>query len=117
MQNLFITFLIISFVYCPKPSASLGEGTLAGGWKPIPNVTDATVVDIGKFAVDEHNKNDHANLKFVNVVKGESQVVAGMNYNLTVTAADGGVEYSYVALVWDKPWEKFRQLVSFKGPV
>ncbi|KAM0066058.1 putative Cystatin domain-containing protein [Helianthus debilis subsp. tardiflorus] len=117
MHNLFIiTFLILFFFYS-KPSAALGEGTLAGGWKPIPDVTDATVVDIGQFAVDEHNKEEHVSLKFVKVVKGESQVVAGMNYNLTVTAADGGVESSYVAFVWDKPWQKFRQLVSFKGPV
>ncbi|KAI7756892.1 hypothetical protein M8C21_030306 [Ambrosia artemisiifolia] len=114
MQNLFITFLIIFFF--TKPSFALGEGTPTGGWKPIPNVTDPTVVDIGKFAIDEHNKEAHKSLKFVKVVKGESQVVAGMNYNLTITAADGP-EKNYVALVWDKPWEKFRQLVSFKGPV
>ncbi|MFS7950521.1 putative Cystatin domain-containing protein [Helianthus anomalus] len=115
MQNLFITILIIFFLY--NPSAALGEGTLAGGWKPIPDVTDPTVVDIAKFAVDEHNKEAHAALKFVKVVKGESQVVSGKNYNLTIMAADGGAGKNYVALVWDKPWQKFRKLVSFKGPV
>uniref|UniRef100_A0A251UVP8 Putative cystatin n=1 Tax=Helianthus annuus TaxID=4232 RepID=A0A251UVP8_HELAN len=116
MQNLFILILIIFFLY--NPSAALGEGTLTGGWKPIPDVTDPTVVDIAKFAVDEHNKEAHASLKFVKVVKGEKcQVVAGMNYNVTITAADGGAGKNYVALVWNKPWEKFMQLVSFKGPV
>ncbi|KAI3773373.1 hypothetical protein L1987_47900 [Smallanthus sonchifolius] len=115
MHKLFITILIIS-LFC-KPSAALGEGTLSGGWKPIPDVTNPVVVGIGKFAVIEHNKVDHASLKFTKVVKGETQVVAGLNYNLTITAADGSVEKNYVALVWDKPWEKFRRLVSFKGPV
>ncbi|KAJ0586547.1 putative Cystatin domain-containing protein [Helianthus annuus] len=116
MKNLFTIILIIFFFFY-KPSAALGEGTLSGGWKPVPDVTDPTVVDIAKFAVDEHNKEAHASLKFVKVVKGECQVVAGMNYNVTITAADGGAGKNYVALVWNKPWEKFMQLVSFKGPV
>ncbi|KAK1436842.1 hypothetical protein QVD17_02626 [Tagetes erecta] len=113
---LFITLFIIF----SKPSAALGEGSLAGGWKPI-DITDPTVIDIGKFAVNEHNKEDKASLKFVKVVRGESQVVAGMNYNLTITAADADADAdavkSYVALVWDKPWMKFRKLLAFKGPI
>ncbi|CAI9270891.1 unnamed protein product [Lactuca saligna] len=96
---------------------STGEAPLTGGWRPIPNVAAPTVVDIGKFAVDEHNKNDHTSLKFEKVTKGESQVVAGMNYKLTITAEDGSVNNNYEAVVWVKPWQKFRQLVSFKGPV
>ncbi|KAI3740451.1 hypothetical protein L2E82_30880 [Cichorium intybus] len=114
MYNLFIFFL--PFLLC-NTSDALRGGPVTGGWSPIRNVTEPGVVDIGKFAVDEHNKNDHASLKFKKVVKGESQVVAGMNYKLTITAADDSVENKYVAVVWDKPWEKFRQLVSFKGPV
>ncbi|XP_076924358.1 cysteine proteinase inhibitor 1-like [Bidens hawaiensis] len=116
MHNIFISILILVFLFS-RSSAALGEGTLAGGWKPIRNVTDPTVVDIAKFAVDEHNKEDHASLKFLRVVKGESQVVAGMNYNLTISAKDGNMVNNYMSLVWDKPWEKFRQLVSFKGPI
>ncbi|KAI3773372.1 hypothetical protein L1987_47899 [Smallanthus sonchifolius] len=115
MHRLSVTILAL-FVFISS-SAALGGGAFTGGWKPIPDVTNPTVVDIGKFAVDEHNKEAHASLKFAKVVKGESQVVAGMNYNLTLMAADGGAEKKYVALVWDKPWEKFRQLMSFKGPV
>ncbi|MFS7950517.1 putative Cystatin domain-containing protein [Helianthus anomalus] len=104
MKNLFTIILIIFFFY--KPSAALGEGTLSGGWKPVPD-----------FAVDELNKEAHASIKFVKVIKGECQVVAGMNYNVTITVADGGAGKNYVALVWNKPWEKYMQLVSFKGPV
>ncbi|KAJ0903689.1 putative Cystatin domain-containing protein [Helianthus annuus] len=55
--------------------------------------------------------------KFSKVIKGEEQVVQGTNYNLTITAAYGGAEKNYVALVWDIPWQKFRKLVSFNGPV
>ncbi|KAJ0929421.1 putative Cystatin domain-containing protein [Helianthus annuus] len=115
MHNHFIiTFLIMFFLY--KPSAALRDG-LHGGWKPIPDVTDPTVVSIGEFAIDEHNKESHDSLKFSKVIKGEEQVVQGTNYNLTITAAYGGAEKNYVALVWDIPWQKFRKLVSFNGPV
>ncbi|KAM0066050.1 putative Cystatin domain-containing protein [Helianthus debilis subsp. tardiflorus] len=112
MHNLFILTFLIMFLSCTKHSSALH-----GGWKPIPDVTDPTVVSIGKFAIDEHDKESHASLKFEKVIKGDQQLVAGMNYNLTITAADGGADKNYVALVWDKPWEKFRKLVSFKGPV
>nr|XP_043611085.1 cysteine proteinase inhibitor 5-like [Erigeron canadensis] len=119
MHNLFSTILIIFLTcYSFDSSFALGEGTdFTGGWKQIPNVTDPAIVDIGKFAVDEHNKEKKLSLVFGKVVMGESQVVAGMNYNLTITAMNAGVEYNYLALVWDKPWQKFRQLTSFNGPV
>lgn len=116
MQNLFITILIffLPFFFC-NFSIVFGARTLAGVWKPI-NATDPTVIEIGKFAVDEHDKDAHVSLKFEKVVGGESQVVAGMQYKITIMA-DNGVEVNnYVALVWDKPRQKFRQLVYFDGP-
>ncbi|MFS7950511.1 putative Cystatin domain-containing protein [Helianthus anomalus] len=116
MHNLFITLLVI-FFSSTKPSSALRGAVLLGSWKPIPDITDPTVISIGKFAIHEHNKETYASLKFAKVIKGDQQVVAGMNYNLTITAADRGVRKNYVALVWDKPWLKFRKLVSFKGPV
>ncbi|KAI3697674.1 hypothetical protein L6452_30770 [Arctium lappa] len=109
-----IFLLTLIFFDC---SVALGDKALVGGWKPITNVTDPTVVDNGKFAVDEHNKKYEESLKFKKMVSGESQVVAGINYNLTITAVDGSVENNYVAVVYVRPWEKFRMLVSFKGPI
>ncbi|KVI00924.1 Cystatin [Cynara cardunculus var. scolymus] len=117
-QSLFVTILIVLLtLMVSNSSMAVGDSALTGGWEPITNVTDPTVLDIGKFAVDEHNKQHKESLKFTKVVSGKSQVVAGRNYNLTITATDGGVENNYVAIVWDKPWENFRQLLSFKGPI
>ena len=114
MRNLFITILI--FLLCNSSDAA--RRVLLGGWTKIPNVTDPTVVEIGKFAIDQHNKEEKSSLKFSKVVTGEIQLVAGLNYNLTVAAANGSVENNYVAIVWDKPWMKnFRRLTSFRGPV
>ncbi|EEF31214.1 cysteine proteinase inhibitor 5 [Ricinus communis] len=90
-----------------------GGGDLVGGWGPINNLTDPHVVEIGKFAVREYNKRSKTNLELKSIVKGESQVVAGTNYKL-VLAVSGGDSKKYEAVVWEKPWEKFRELTSFK---
>ncbi|KAL7616747.1 hypothetical protein Lser_V15G04175 [Lactuca serriola] len=118
MNYLSITILVffLPFIFFDG-YVVLGGRILTGHWKPISNVTDATVVDIGKFAVDEHDLKDHTSLKFVKVVSGEIQVVAGMNYKLTIKTVNGGLENNYVAVVWVKPIQKSRQLVSFKGPI
>ncbi|XP_049392565.1 cysteine proteinase inhibitor 1-like [Solanum stenotomum] len=86
---------------------------IVGGWNPITNLTDPEVVKIGKFAVDEHNKEAKTKLEFQEITKGESQVVAGINYRLVISAKDGDSPHNYLAEVWDKPWEKFRNLTSF----
>ncbi|CAH8388718.1 unnamed protein product [Eruca vesicaria subsp. sativa] len=65
-----------------------------GGWSPISDVTDPLVVEIGVFAVSEYNKQSKSGLKFVTVVSGESQVVAGTNYRLLLTV-DGGTRPLY----------------------
>ncbi|MCE3050008.1 hypothetical protein HAX54_046281 [Datura stramonium] len=67
------------------------------------------------FAVNEHNKEAGTKLEFQSIAKGESQVVAGTNYRLVINAKDGGGSIRrYLAIVWDKPWEKFKKLTSFK---
>ncbi|KAK4371560.1 hypothetical protein RND71_011035 [Anisodus tanguticus] len=109
------TFLVVVATVLLYVSDAQGgrKEAIAGGWKPITNITDPEVVDIGKFAVDEHNKEAKTKLKFQKIMKGESQVVAGINYRLVITAKDGDSPHNYLAEVWDKPWEKFRNLTSF----
>ncbi|PWA46626.1 Cystatin [Artemisia annua] len=117
MNNLFAPIIIfsLSFLFC-NSNIALGRKVLPGGWAPI-NSSDPLVIEIGKFAVAEHNKEAQGSLKYENIVKGESQVVEGTKYNLTIKAADGNVENNYQAVVCDKPWQKFRQLISFTGPI
>ncbi|CAN4114648.1 unnamed protein product [Withania somnifera] len=103
-------FLISSIFF--HFSTALG-GTV-GGWTPINDVNALDVVAIGQFAVNEHNKEAGTKLEFQNIVKGESQVVAGTNYRLVINAKDGGHVGKYLAIVWDKPWEKSKKLTSFK---
>ncbi|KAL0306949.1 UNVERIFIED_CONTAM: Cysteine proteinase inhibitor 1 [Sesamum radiatum] len=97
-------------------ASPLNEAFPVGGWKPIDNPKDPKVVEIANFAVTEHNKVARTALAFESVVKGETQVVAGTNYRLVIAAKDGSAADSkqYRALVWDKPWLKFRILLSFE---
>ncbi|KAL2932256.1 Cysteine proteinase inhibitor 5 [Bienertia sinuspersici] len=95
-------------------SAAYADGAQLGGFKPIKNLNDPYIQDIAKFAVEEYNKrspNGHR-LRLVNVVKGESQVVAGTNYRLTIAAND---DHQYLAVVYDRPWQHYRSLTSFNA--
>ncbi|MQM02766.1 hypothetical protein Taro_035539 [Colocasia esculenta] len=84
-----------------------------GGYRPIEDIDDPYVQEIGKFVVEEHNKQAGQGLVFVRVVSGEQQVVSGTNYKLVVAAEDAGATNKYEAVVYDKPWENFRELTSF----
>ncbi|KAK6774710.1 hypothetical protein RDI58_029949 [Solanum bulbocastanum] len=87
---------------------------IIGFWNPITNTTDPKVVEIAKFAVDEHNEEEKTKLKFQEVVKGEYQVVDGLNYRLLISAKDGNTLHNYLAEVWVKPGVKSRTLTSFE---
>ena len=104
---------VLAMAVCLDVSAALG-GPKLGGWKPIKDPKDPSVVEIGRFAISERNKEAKSNLQFQEVVKGETQVVSGMNYKLVIAAKDGSAPHQYEAVVWDKPWEKSRKLTSFK---
>ncbi|XP_006346810.1 cysteine proteinase inhibitor 5-like [Solanum tuberosum] len=107
-------FVVVATVLLRVSDAHGGrKEAIVGGWNPITNLTNPEVVEIGKFAVDEHNKEAKTKLKFQEITEGESQVVAGINYRLVISAKDSDSPHNYLAEVWDKPWEKFRNLTSF----
>ncbi|XP_044496529.1 cysteine proteinase inhibitor 5-like [Mangifera indica] len=104
-------YLFLSVLLLPLLAAA---AVLLGGWSPIEDPKDQHVVEIGQFAVSEYNKQSKAQLKFEQVVKGETQVVSGTNYRLVVAAKDGSATNNYEAVVWEKPWLHYKNLTSFK---
>jgi len=97
------------------PAASAREEPqIVGGWKPIKNVNDPHIQEIGRWAVAEHVKQASDGLVFSKVVSGEEQIVAGTNYKLVIQATRGGSGKSvtYGAVVYEK-LDKTRQLLSF----
>ncbi|XP_022975710.1 cysteine proteinase inhibitor 1-like [Cucurbita maxima] len=84
-----------------------------GQWKPIEKITPY-VEEIGRFAVMEHNQQSGEHLKFICVIRGWSQIVAGTNYRLIIEARNHvGLAWNYEAMVYDKPWEKTWKLIEF----
>ncbi|KAK9681435.1 hypothetical protein RND81_10G001900 [Saponaria officinalis] len=89
---------------------------MVGNYRPIKDVSEPHVQEIGKYAVTKHNQLDGTKLQFVRIVRGESQVVAGTNYRLQISAKDsaaGGGVSDYQAVVYERPWDNYRNLTSF----
>ncbi|KAF2601088.1 hypothetical protein F2Q70_00026265, partial [Brassica cretica] len=62
---------------------------VSGDWGPNKDLKVPHVIKIGQFAVNEYNIHSKSEQKFVNIVRGEFQVVSGVNYMLVVEANDG----------------------------
>ena len=89
---------------------------MPGGRTPI-DPTEKHVMEIGQFAVTEYNKRSKSALKFESVEKAWTQVVSGTNYRLILVVKDGPSTKKFEAVVWEKPWEHFKSLTSFKPMV
>ncbi|WOK95470.1 hypothetical protein Cni_G04177 [Canna indica] len=110
MRSLILLHLFLSLLVSPAFSIRVG------GWRPIEDIDDTHVKEIAEYAIFEYNKGQNTLLTFSRVVKGETQVVAGVNYRLLVQVKGGedGSTMEYEVVVWEKPWLKFMQLTSFK---
>jgi cystatin-C len=104
-----VLFLLVLLVSMAKNQAK------PGGYTPIKDINDPHVIEIAKFAITEHNKRVKTELHFTKVISGESQVVAGINYRLTLSARYGSSSKSdpYVAVVYDRPQQHLRNLTYF----
>lgn len=111
---LLLSLLLIVISQTPADAAPR-RALIPGGWNPIKDLSDPDVVDIANFAVAEHNKllarSKRPTLGLSRVVKGQEQVVAGINYKLVIDASDGK---RYEVIVFERAWEHVRKLTSFK---
>ncbi|TYI23699.1 hypothetical protein ES332_A06G182800v1 [Gossypium tomentosum] len=112
-QNSRFVLLSLSLLFLPFIFSNAEKGHLFGGRTPIKDIKDPHVMEIAEFAVDEYNKQSNSSLILQKVVKGETQVVAGINYRLVLKAKNGSMAKKYQAVVWEKSWLNFRNLTSF----
>ena len=82
------------------------------GWTRIKKVEDYHVQGIADFAVREHNRQTGENLKYVRIYRG---YVDGQYYRLFIQAKDGVNAKKYEAVVFEKLWDKIRELVYFRS--
>ncbi|TKY53951.1 Cysteine proteinase inhibitor 5 [Spatholobus suberectus] len=108
-----LVWLLLVSVVLLASSAVARKEVIVGGWSPIKNINDPHVKEIADFAVTEYDKRSGEKLKLEKVIKGDTQVVAGTNYRLTLAATDGSSSNNYEAVVWEKVWMHFRNLTSF----
>ncbi|RZR92335.1 hypothetical protein BHM03_00020643 [Ensete ventricosum] len=104
--------LLVSTLFGTSHALDPPRKGLDGGWTAIEDLKDPHVREI---AVSEHNKLEKTNLTLRKVEGGESQMVAWMNYRLVLEVRDGsGASARYEAVVWEKTWEHFRKLTSYR---
>ncbi|XP_050229022.1 cysteine proteinase inhibitor 5-like [Mercurialis annua] len=110
-QQMSITLFILAVAAMADVSNSAARPEqMLGAWEPIQDLNSPYVVEDAKFAVAEYNRINKDSLKLAGIVEGES---AELSYKL-VLAVSGGVTNNYEAVVYDVPWEKIKELVSFK---
>ncbi|KAI3897129.1 hypothetical protein MKX03_025991 [Papaver bracteatum] len=84
----------------PLSSSSVND-PLPGGIFPIKDVkTNKEVQEVGKYAVDEYNREFKKGLTFKEVVQAQKQVVAGFKYYFKVSAIENGKFNLYDAVVF-----------------
>ncbi|KAJ4827380.1 hypothetical protein Tsubulata_007370 [Turnera subulata] len=95
----------------PRP-----PGSTVGAPGDIPDAaTNPEVIELARFAVDEHNKKENEHLVFKEVVRASEQVVAGLLYRITLKAAKhGDVSHSYEAQVLLPAGIHAKVLLEFK---
>ncbi|KAJ4836163.1 hypothetical protein Tsubulata_037418 [Turnera subulata] len=72
----------------------------AGGWVPIKDVEDPHVREVAQYAVTEHGRLKHLQLKLEKVVEGETQVDSGITYRLVLTVEEKGADTKdYIIIV------------------
>ena len=107
MKNqILLTALLVGCLFAFGPARL--EAQVPGGFSAVA-VSDAQVQAAAKFAVATHD----AKLKFQAVEKAQRQVVAGMNYRLTLKVDDRGTNRVAEAVVWQKLDGK-HELTSWK---
>ncbi|PWA87489.1 Cystatin [Artemisia annua] len=91
---------------------------IPGGRTKIKDVkNNQEVQELGRYCVEENNRKVGSNgLKFVEVVKAESQVVSGTKYYLTIKAisSKGGENSFFDAEIVVKPWVHSKELLTFR---
>uniref|UniRef100_A0A7N0UD01 Cystatin domain-containing protein n=1 Tax=Kalanchoe fedtschenkoi TaxID=63787 RepID=A0A7N0UD01_KALFE len=106
---------LISLVLLIWLLVSTGDSARIGGWEEMRDLSnDQHVNEIAEFAVAEINKKADSQLKLLGVIKGQMQVVSGINYKLVVAVQDRDGSGKYEAVVLEKPWLRLKSLTSYQ---
>lgn len=125
MGSSYYTFLVTILIFLLGTifldiSPALGDKTLDDSWTPIKNLSDPHVISVGEFAVTTHNTQAQTTLVFDSLADGQTKNSSGTDYKLVIAAKNGNGDdtlRNYEALVNEKPFQNFMELMYFKGPI
>ena len=102
------TFLLLAAIFMSALAPNL-SAQIPGGFSDR-SKTDESAVAAAKFAVNAHDPK----LQFQAIEKVESQVVAGINYRITLTVLENGKARRADVVVWRKLDQTYK-LTSWSG--
>ena len=113
-----IVFVVLMLVAALNITSSISlngrQVPQVGGYSPA-NIQDVDIREMADFAtraISSKGNSGHSTL--IRIVKAEKQVVAGMNYKLTLqleSATDGEILCDLI--VFDQPWTNTRTISEF----
>eukprot|EP00268_Persea_americana_P025787 TRINITY_DN25142_c2_g1_i1.p1 TRINITY_DN25142_c2_g1~~TRINITY_DN25142_c2_g1_i1.p1 ORF type:complete len:135 (-),score=31.36 TRINITY_DN25142_c2_g1_i1:161-565(-) len=113
LSLLLLVFYAISSSSAYQLGGGIGLARRVGGRVEIQDVeSNKEIQALGRYSVQEYNKNHLTQLSFVHVIKAERQVVSGIKYYLKIHATDVAKK-EFDAVVFVKPWKSSKQLLSF----
>jgi len=98
-------FLLLGTFTACKEEPAPAEQPVAGGFSTA-SVSDEEVKTAAAFAVAAQTDIAKTAITLVSITSAEAQVVAGMNYRLTLEVLIDGKKQTAEALVW---WQSWRQ--------
>ncbi|XP_077536584.1 cystatin-1-like [Haemaphysalis longicornis] len=121
-------FGLVGVAFCSHPKR------LIGGWTQHDPSSNPKYLELAHFAISQQTKGLDVYHTVLKLVKVETQVVAGTNYRLIFETAPTNCpiseKYSIenckpttnrpsatcIATVYERPWENYRELTSFRCP-
>ncbi|KAK8478188.1 hypothetical protein V6N13_055086 [Hibiscus sabdariffa] len=119
-KTVLLIILSLLFAIALTFRAVEGYGGMVGGRRQVTDVkTNKEVQELGRFAVEEYNRNHRirrrrsGELVFSQVIEAETQVVSGIKYYLTIEAAENKLSKTFESVVVVKPWLRSKELLHF----
>ncbi|KAE8695556.1 Tetratricopeptide repeat (TPR)-like superfamily protein isoform 1 [Hibiscus syriacus] len=127
MSKTELIILSLSFAMALSFVAVEGYGRMVGGRTEVTDVkTNKQVQKMGRFAVEEYNRNHRiqrrrfddsegrsVELVFSEVIEAETQVVSGIKYYLKIEATENKLRKTFESVVVVKPWLQSKELLHF----
>jgi len=107
MKKIVTVLAVLILLVTACPLAGQARQAMPGGYTTAA-VTDNNVIRAASFAVRAQEKasGKTTKLELVKILKAKSQVVAGVNYRLTLRVRLNGKEKTAKAVVWWQAWRK-----------